>query len=297
MKKLLLTALSVVFLVSCKDEAKQVAKAEEKTTGEKELYKELYGNWVGDFKAEEHARGEDYVYSNKINIVIKKIVGNKVIGQNIVAGNNRPLSGEVKVVALNEFQFELKEPGDDKKDGIFTFTIKNDTLSGEWTANNKKASVTKRAYKLTKQQFKYDPNLMLPSEDEYGQRYMDSYSMKLDSIEYEAEDGAKEVEYNEMYRTASDVVTTLNSSTTVLKESDLKNLKKLELEILRNTIFARHGYTFKKKTYRQFFDPVDWYVPVSDDVTKELTVIEKQNIKLLQRFEKYAEDNYDTFGR
>jgi hypothetical protein len=121
--------------------------------------------------------------------------------------------------------------------------------------------------------------------------------MKIDSVEYETEEGVTETYEEQVYRTASDVVTKLNSSTTLLKESDVKNLKKLELEILRNTIFARHGYTFKKKTYRQFFDPVDWYVPVSDDVAKELTVIEKQNIKLLQRFEKYAEDNYDTFGR
>ena len=82
-----------------------------------------------------------------------------------------------------------------------------------------------------------------------------------------------------------------------LQEIDVKNLKKLELEIIRNTIFARHGYTFKKKTYRQFFDPVAWYVPVSNDVSGSLSDLEKENITLLKRFEKYAIDNYDTFGR
>ena len=69
------------------------------------------------------------------------------------------------------------------------------------------------------------------------------------------------------------------------------------MEILRNTIFARHGLTFKTKTVRQFFDQVEWYIPISSDVSSQLTKIEKENIAILKRFEKYAEDNYDTFGR
>lgn len=296
MKKLLIVSALFAVFVSCKKEAEKPLAQKETIVEDVEKYKELYGNWVGDFIAEEYDTVGEFVHSNKINIVIKKILGNQVIGQNVVAGNNRLLSGVVKVTALNEFHFELKEPGDTKRDGVFTFTIKNDTLSGEWIPNDKKAVVKKRVYQLTKQKFVYNPKLMLPADEDYG-RYIDRYDMKLDSVEYETADGEKGTYQEEAYRAASDVVTKLNSSTTVLKESDVKNLKKLELEILRNTIFARHGYTFKKKSYRQFFDPVDWYVPVSDDVSKELTVIEKQNIKLLQRFEKYAEDNYDTFGR
>jgi hypothetical protein len=130
-------------------------------------------------------------------------------------------------------------------------------------------------------------------EDEF---YVDYYSSKKDTIK-EIIDDEEEVYYGELYRSASDVITKLNASKTVLTEEDLKNLKKLELEIIRNTIFARHGYAFKKKNYRQFFDFVDWYMPVSNNVTSALTAVEKENIKLLERFEQYAEDNYDTFGR
>ncbi|MFC7775424.1 YARHG domain-containing protein [Flavobacterium sp. GCM10027622] len=296
MKKLLVVSALFAVLVSCKKEAEKPLAQKETVVKDAEQFKELYGNWVGDFIAEEYDTVGEFVHSNKINIVIKNIVGNQVIGHNLVAGNNRVLTGEVNVVDLGEFKFLLKEPGDSKRDGVFTFTIKNDTLAGEWIPNNPKAVVKKRVYKLTKQKFAYNPNLMLPNDEDYTQ-FMDQYSMKIDTVEYETEDGEKETYEDQLYRTASDIVTKLNSSTTLLKESDVKNLKKLELEILRNTIFARHGYTFKKKTYRQFFDPVDWYVPVSDDVANELTVIEKQNIKLLQRFEKYAEENYDTFGR
>lgn len=78
---------------------------------------------------------------------------------------------------------------------------------------------------------------------------------------------------------------------------DLKNLRKLDLQIIRNTVFARHGYSFKKETYRQFFENTDWYVPVSNNVDADLTPLEKDNVALLARLEKYAEDHYDTFGR
>lgn len=289
MKKLLFVLITLSF-ISCNKEVKKTKLTE--TTENLELHKDLYGFWVGDFIATKHSDSDDYVHSNKINIVIKKILGDKVYGQSIVAGNVSLFEGELKNTN-NELHFTLKESGNAKNDGEFTFSIKQDTLAGKWTSNNKKAVVTEREYKLVKQKFEYDPNLMLPDEGDYS----DYYTVKLDSVTYESEDGEKEISYEEMYRTASDIITQINSSTTKLAEEDVKNLKKLELEILRNTIFARHGYTFKKKSYRQFFDPVAWYVPISNDVSGELTPIEKSNIALLERFEKYAEDNYDSFGR
>ena len=77
----------------------------------------------------------------------------------------------------------------------------------------------------------------------------------------------------------------------------LKNLRKLDLQIIKNSIFARHGYSFKKETYRNFFEQTDWYIPVSDNVDNNLTPTEKENVILLNRFIKYAEDKYDYFGR
>ncbi len=34
------------------------------------------------------------------------------------------------------------------------------------------------------------------------------------------------------------------------------------MEIIKNAVFARHGYAFKKQTYRSFFEQTDWYIPV-----------------------------------
>lgn len=291
MKKIL-SLFIVLAIISCQKETKKPLAQKEPDI---ELHKDLYGNWVGDFivKETDTTKEVNYVYSNKINILIKSIIRDKVTGQSIVAGNSTPFTGTVSVIKTGELAFDLKELGNGKNNGVFKFSIKNDTLSGEWIANDKKAVVKSREFKLIKQEFEYDPKRMLPEEGDY----IDYYSAKTDSITETFEDGEEETYEGSTYRAASEVITQLNSSTTKLTEEDVKNLKKLELEILRNTIFARHGYTFKKKSYRQFFDPVDWYVPVSNDVSGELTAIEKSNIALLERFEKYAEDNYDTFGR
>ena len=289
MKKALALVL-VILVISCKKEKSEIATL---TTNE-DLHTELYGNWVGDFVAKVYDTTSNFVYVNKINIVIKKIEGNKVFGQSIVAGNSRPITGEFRQVA-DSLIFTMKEPGDKKDDGKFEFSIKNNVLNGTWFANNKKQAVTQRTFKLKKQSFEYNPNLMLP-EDE---AYIDYYSEKIDTIVETQTDSTTvpETYYQETYRSAGDVITKINSSTKKLTENNLKNLKKLELEILRNTIYARHGYTFKKKSYRQFFDSVEWYIPVSENVDAKLTALEKANIKLLERFEQYAEDNYDSFGR
>ena len=289
MKKALALVL-VILVISCKKEKSEIATL---TTNE-DLHTELYGNWVGDFVAKVYDTTSNFVYVNKINIGIKKIEGNKVFGQSIVAGNSRPIAGEFRHVA-DSLIFTMKEPGDKKDDGKFEFSIKNNVLNGTWFANNKKQAVTQRTFKLKKQSFEYNPNLMLP-EDE---AYIDYYSEKIDTIVETQTDSTTvpETYYQETYRSAGDVITKINSSTKKLTENDLKNLKKLELEILRNTIYARHGYTFKKKSYRQFFDSVEWYIPVSENVDAKLTALEKANIKLLERFEQYAEDNYDSFGR
>jgi hypothetical protein len=286
-------------LFSCKKEAKLNA-TNKKLVPEisvKESHQELYGSWVGDFV--DASNGDDleivetdgYSYSNKINIVIKRIAGDHVVGQSIVAGNVRPIQGTLSE-SNSQLKFVLQEPGDDKNDGKFEFEWVNDSIKGLWHSNNPKAIVKVRAFKLAKQEFKYDPTLMLPADNEY----VDYYTKKPQDAKEKVEN-TEDMDYSDVYRSASEAISILNSSTTVLKEQDLKNLKKLDLEILRNTIFARHGYTFKKISYRQFFDPIDWYVPVSNDVSADLTIVEKDNIKILQRFEKYAEDNYDYFGR
>jgi hypothetical protein len=87
------------------------------------------------------------------------------------------------------------------------------------------------------------------------------------------------------------------SSTRLLKEGDVENYSAGELRIMRNEIYARHGYSFRMKDMRSYFDEQDWYMPVSTDVTSKLTAVEEKNAALIKRYEKYSSEYYDSFGR
>jgi hypothetical protein len=87
------------------------------------------------------------------------------------------------------------------------------------------------------------------------------------------------------------------ASVRLLKTSDVENLGADELQMMRNEIFARHGYCFSKKELRQMFENEAWYVPNTTDIKGYLTDVEKKNIALIKRYEKYAEEYGDEYGR
>ena len=87
------------------------------------------------------------------------------------------------------------------------------------------------------------------------------------------------------------------ASQRLLKTKDVEELARHQLEFMRNEIFARHGYCFAKKELRQQFENEDWYVPNTVNIKGFLTDIEKKNIALIKRYEKYADDYGDEYGR
>ncbi|WP_159731027.1 YARHG domain-containing protein [Sphingobacterium sp. 18053] len=304
MRKNLCLMLMLGAILGCKDgKSKKNEATETKDTvvAEAEAHQELYGNWVGEFVVDESTleEGEGLPttdYSPKINLTIKKITdkGN-IFGQNVVKGNLRSFVGKLEENGA-DIRLLLDEPGDKKSDGRFEIKLNHDTLIGNWTAYDQGLKIKKRSFKLLKKQFAYNPNLMLKNQDGEDGTLVDWINEKRKE-ETDVDGDSTYTYIIQYYRSASPAVFTVNASKQKLTEKDLKNLKKLDLEIIRNTIFARHGYAFTKPSIRQFFEPVDWYVPISKDVTADLSPLEKDNIALLTRFEKYATDNYDTFGR
>ena len=70
-----------------------------------------------------------------------------------------------------------------------------------------------------------------------------------------------------------------------LTDSDLTNLSKGVLRLMRNAIYARHGRIFNSYDLQYYFDNSPWYKPnpnYSDDL---LTDIDKYNIELIQKYE------------
>ena len=87
------------------------------------------------------------------------------------------------------------------------------------------------------------------------------------------------------------------SSARLLTEKDVENLRPADLRIMRNEIYARHGYSFQMDDMRKHFDAQDWYMAVSQDISDNLTKKEKENAALIKRYENYGEEYYDGFGR
>lgn len=295
MKRILLLALFPILMLSCRDAKKTNEEKKVVQVTQPEIHKELYGFWVGDFYTAEQLEydGDMQDAFEKLNINIKKITKDTVIAQSVVSGNSRPLLGKLSEDG-GKITFVLDEPGSNKYDGKFEITLVGDTLIGKWNAHNKELKWPEKEFKLLKKKFEYNASLMLPTEANYVDWSDHKMITNVDTLE----DGSVDtLGINPFFRSASDQIFKLNASTHLLKEEDVKNLRKLDLQIIKNTIFARHGYAFKKQTFRNFFDPVKWYVPVKNNVDDDLTPIENKNIKLLDRFTKYAEDNYDAFGR
>ena len=57
-----------------------------------------------------------------------------------------------------------------------------------------------------------------------------------------------------------------------------------DLRLMRNWLYARHGYIFDSEDMREFFSGCFWYRPVTKNV--ELTEIEKHNVELIKRYER-----------
>lgn len=265
-------------------------ESEEETTS-------VMGSWVGYFREDvEDNYNEKGVYvdegfywtrENKINISIDKIKDSLVIGHSVVAGNDRPFKGFV-----TNGVFIVKEPGDDKYDGEFKFKISEGKLIGKWSAY-KDIDIKHRKYELEKRQFSYNPDIMLERAKEYVN--WNSYNEEKTKVEYD--EGQFEEWLSTEFATATQLIYEINASNTLLKKEDVENLKKGDISIIRNTIYARHGYSFKNRPLRVFFDAQSWYIPIHTDIKSEFTELEKKNIQLLLRYEKNALEYYDYFGR
>lgn len=74
-------------------------------------------------------------------------------------------------------------------------------------------------------------------------------------------------------------------STRKLTYNDIRSLNKSQLRILRNEIYARHGYIFKSADLKAHFSKYPWYKPLYGDVTSKMSGIEKYNAAFIKKYE------------
>lgn len=241
----------------------------------------LTGSYVGEFVPDLDNEYDEDLNMTKINLSIDAIEGKQVTGHAIVAGAVRDFKGNITQTAPGKFNIKAQSAHPQTADHL-DITLAHDQINGRWKAGAK--GEESKLKDLRKKSFRYQPEQVLPRRVLHPlsntAQVPDSYNKKTDKWEAITADAGK-----------------FNASIQLLRSEDVENMYRRDLEVLRNSIYARHGYIFKDKQMRFFFDRVDWYMPVSADVSGQLTEVEKQNIALIQRYEKYASAYYRHFGR
>ncbi len=55
---------------------------------------------------------------------------------------------------------------------------------------------------------------------------------------------------------------------------------------MRNAILAAHGYVFKSKDLKTYFEAQPWYTPAASNASIKLSLLEELNIALIQAAER-----------
>ena len=292
MKKLLLL-LVLSILISCKKEKQLTLAFAEPSEIEKsilidkkndDVYSKYYGFWVGECKSVFGKGKTSSIQTEKIKLKIEKITENEVIAKTLFIGYYINLKGTILDIG-NKLKIELEDDFDkDSKLYVYSFEISENEIKGQRVSyGNPTFKSPKGIILLHKKEFNYNKyNFPKPI------KYLDK--------SVESENNTNKFILNGGY-VITNGTEKINASLEILTEKKLKNLKKSDLELVKNTIYARHGLIFKSVKMQRYFNDCDWYLPVSENINAELTPLEKTNMELLTRFEKYAKENYTYFGR
>ena len=81
------------------------------------------------------------------------------------------------------------------------------------------------------------------------------------------------------------------TSQRLVSENDLQGLSPRDLELMRNEIYARHGWVFRRPDLRRYFESQPWYRPNNDGLANRmieagLSGVERRNVQIIQELEK-----------
>jgi tetratricopeptide (TPR) repeat protein len=91
------------------------------------------------------------------------------------------------------------------------------------------------------------------------------------------------------------------TSQRLVTKEDIRNLSSQDLVLMRNEIYARHGWVFNRKDLREYFNKQAWYHPkgllsnradANRLAAAEMSPLERQNVQIILRYEKSHHTNH-----
>lgn len=70
-----------------------------------------------------------------------------------------------------------------------------------------------------------------------------------------------------------------------ISEYDLRDLTKEEVAMIRNEIYARHGYIFNTEPYKSYFEHQEWYTPNPNFDDSLFNIVEEANKDFIVEYE------------
>jgi len=239
------------------EEAKSILKAKDDSIANVQMIVAIHDSIINAHKSLDNGQGIKIIIGtwkgtfNKkmMELVVNSAIDNTVAGYDVLNGKKRPFTGSYYENG-NSYSLTLNEPGDDNGDGKFEMSI------------DKSSNIITGYWKQFKGSLKYNFIFNKISNSDVNQ------DQKVNKNENDRKYG--------LYPQASEKL---------LYASDLRGLSKYDLKIMRNEIFARHGYIFKTPDMISYFKKQSWYQGQYNDVTSMLTIIEKKNIELIKKYE------------
>lgn len=75
------------------------------------------------------------------------------------------------------------------------------------------------------------------------------------------------------------------SDSVLITEEELEKLDDKTVELIKNEIYARHGYIFTNRALKKYFESFNWYEPSEEYSPNLLNPTEKANLKTIKKFQ------------
>lgn len=75
------------------------------------------------------------------------------------------------------------------------------------------------------------------------------------------------------------------SDSVLITEGELEKLDDKTVELIKNEIYARHGYIFTNRALKKYFENFNWYEPNEEYSPNLLNPTEKTNLKTIKKFQ------------
>lgn len=77
------------------------------------------------------------------------------------------------------------------------------------------------------------------------------------------------------------------SDSVLITDEKLESLDDKTIDLIKNEIYARHGYIFTDRALKKYFETFSWYKPNDDYSPKLLNQTEKANLKIIKKFQSH----------